>query len=88
MYFNNFNKISKFWKIINIILKLNLIKKYKINKKIWKIILINLLVFTENKKGYLIPCILTTRIVPNLDNGIQAIGFLRLADNSINENLN
>ena len=26
--------------------------------------------------------------MPNLDNGIQAIGFLRLADNSINENLN
>ena len=45
------------------------------------------MVFAQTKKGFIIPCLLTTKIVPNLDLGIQAIGFLQNVEsmtNSIN----
>eukprot|EP00828_Plagiopyla_frontata_P032712 TRINITY_DN4257_c0_g1_i4.p1 TRINITY_DN4257_c0_g1~~TRINITY_DN4257_c0_g1_i4.p1 ORF type:complete len:613 (+),score=116.35 TRINITY_DN4257_c0_g1_i4:1233-3071(+) len=37
------------------------------------------LVFTLTKTGYILPCSLTTKILPNLNKGIQIIGFLREA---------
>lgn len=30
-----------------------------------------------NKKGYIIPCSLLAKILPNLDQGIRIVGFLR-----------
>ena len=39
-----------------------------------------------NKRGYLIPCTLTTKIVPNLNKGIQIIGFLKDTE-IVNENI-
>lgn len=45
------------------------------------------LLFVLNKRGFIVPCSLTTKIVPSLEKGIQAIGFLRDAD-IVNESVN
>ena len=37
-------------------------------------------VFPINKKGYLVPCTLMIKILPNLDEGIRIVGFLRELD--------
>jgi PAS domain S-box-containing protein len=34
-------------------------------------------VYAMNKKGYILPCSLTAKILPNLDKGIQIVGFLK-----------
>ena len=43
--------------------------------------------FVLNKRGFIVPCTLTTKIVPNIEKGIQAIGFLRDAE-IVNESVN
>ena len=40
---------------------------------------IEMLVFAQHMNGYIIPCYKMVRLVPNLENGIQFIGFLSLA---------
>ncbi len=37
------------------------------------------LVFPQHAKGHLVPCLKLVRLVPNLDNGIQFLGFVVLA---------
>lgn len=37
-------------------------------------------VFAVNKNGYLVPCKLLVKILPNLDNGILMVGFLKPND--------
>ena len=37
------------------------------------------LVFPQHAKGYIVPCLKLVRLVPNLDNGVQFLGFLALA---------
>lgn len=44
-------------------------------------------VYAMNKKGYVIPCTLTAKILPNLDKGIQLVGFLRRFDTEIEKTL-
>ncbi|KAL4459259.1 hypothetical protein ABPG73_001296 [Tetrahymena malaccensis] len=38
-------------------------------------------VFCLHKKGYLIPCTIMIKVLPNLDNGIQIVGFLKEVEN-------
>jgi len=38
------------------------------------------LVFPQNKQGYLVPCTLMIKVLPNLDEGIQIVGFLKDLD--------
>ena len=34
-------------------------------------------VYPMNKAGYIVPCVLFIKILPNLDKGIQIVGFLK-----------
>lgn len=34
------------------------------------------IVFPVNKEGYIVPCTLTVRIIPNLNEGLKTVGFL------------
>ena len=47
-----------------------------------KIIGLERLVFPQNKQGYLIPSTLMIKVLPNLNEGIQIVGFLKDIDNS------
>lgn len=38
------------------------------------------LVLCQNKAGYLVPCTLMIKVLPNLDEGIQIVGFLKDID--------
>ena len=42
-----------------------------------KIIGIERFVLPQNKQGYLVPCTLMIKVLPNLDEGIQIVGFLK-----------
>ena len=46
------------------------------------------LVFAQHIDGYIIPCYKMVRMIPNLENGIQFIGFLSLAKDITNERNN
>lgn len=37
------------------------------------------LIFPQHLKGYIVPCVKLVRLVPNLDSGVQFLGFLNLA---------
>jgi len=37
------------------------------------------IVFPQHAKGYIVPCMRLVRLVPNLDNGVQFLGFVALA---------
>ncbi|CAD8137448.1 unnamed protein product [Paramecium pentaurelia] len=39
-------------------------------------------VFALNKNGFLVPCSLMIRVLPNLKNGLQIVGFLKKSDNT------
>ena len=45
-----------------------------------KIIGLERLVLPQNKQGYLVPCTLMIKVLPNLDEGIQIVGFLKDID--------
>ena len=47
-----------------------------------KIIGLEKFVFPQNKQGYLVPCTLMIKVLPNLDEGIQIVGFLKDIDSS------
>ena len=47
-----------------------------------KIIGLERLVLPQNKQGYLVPCTLMIKVLPNLDEGIQIVGFLKDIDTS------
>lgn len=47
-----------------------------------KVIGIERLVLCQNKVGYLVPCTLMIKVLPNLDDGIQIVGFLKDIDNN------
>lgn len=42
-----------------------------------KIIGLERLVLAQNKQGYLVACTLMIKVLPNLDEGIQIVGFLK-----------
>jgi len=44
------------------------------------------LVFPINKKGYLVPCTLMIKVLPNLSEGIRIVGFLREVEGNDAEN--
>lgn len=50
-----------------------------------KIIGIERTVLALNKSGYLVACSLMIKILPNLDEGIQIIGFLKDIEPTSNE---
>ena len=39
-------------------------------------------VFPQNKNGYLVPCTLMIKVLPNLNEGIQIVGFLKDIDSA------
>jgi len=45
-----------------------------------KIIGLERLVLPQNKQGYLVTCTLMIKVLPNLDEGIQIVGFLKDID--------
>lgn len=47
-----------------------------------KVIGLERVIFPNNKNGYLIPCSLMIKVLPNLDDGIKIVGFLKSIDNS------
>lgn len=47
-----------------------------------KIIGLERLVLPQNKQGYLVPSTLMIKVLPNLDEGIQIVGFLKDIDTS------
>ena len=49
-----------------------------------KVIGLERLVLCQNKLGYLVPCTLMIKVLPNLDEGIQIVGFLKDIDQSQN----
>lgn len=59
----------------NIFLQSSFEKKDQSNKEEIK----ERLVFSQHKKGYLVPTLLFARVVPNLENGVQFLGFLKPA---------
>lgn len=38
------------------------------------------IIFAQNKSGYLVPCSLMTKVIPNLAEGIRIVGFLKELD--------
>lgn len=42
-----------------------------------KVIGIDRIVYPQNKQGYVVPCTLLIKILPNLDDGIQFVSFLK-----------
>lgn len=42
-----------------------------------KIIGVERLLLSQNKGGYLVPCTLMIKVLPNLEEGIQIVGFLK-----------
>jgi len=42
-----------------------------------KIIGMDRIVYAQNKQGYLVPCTLLIKVLPNLDEGIQFVSFLK-----------
>ena len=47
-----------------------------------KLIIISFrLIFILNKYGFIVPCTLTTKILPNLSEGLQIIGFIKSMEN-------
>lgn len=43
------------------------------------------LVFSQHIKGYIVPSLLFARVIPNLENGVQFLGFLKQANNNLEE---
>lgn len=40
------------------------------------------IVYPQNKNGYIIPCTLMIKVLPNLDEGIRIVGFFKEIDES------
>jgi hypothetical protein len=43
------------------------------------------IVFALNKLGYLVPCKLMTKVIPNLIEGIRIVGFLKVLESDLEE---
>lgn len=40
------------------------------------------IVYPQNKNGYMVPCTLMIKVLPNLDEGIRIVGFFKEIDDS------
>ena len=40
------------------------------------------MVYPQNKNGYIVPCTLMIKVLPNLDEGIRIVGFFKEIDDS------
>ena len=48
-----------------------------------KVIGMERLILTQNKQGFMIPATLMIKVLPNLNEGIQMVGFLKEMENTL-----